>query len=91
MRDDLNGPRIRQVFVHRHFHLLDPLVKVLMVLFELFELLQGQLEELRDAQAGELRATKLAEDLSQHRLIFTALPHHRPISGHLAQKRVLSA
>ena len=89
MRDDLNGPRIRQVFVHRHFHLLDPLVKVLMVLFELFELLQSQLEELGDTQTGELRAAQFAEDLPQHRLVLAI--HLRPIAGHLTQERVRGA
>ena len=89
MRNDLDSPWIGQVFVHRIFHLFDPFTKILMVLFEFSELLQSKLEELGDAQAGELRAAQFAEDLPQHCLVLAI--HHRPITGHLTQERILGA
>ena len=85
MSDYLNCARVGQILVHRLLHLLDPLVEILVILFELLKFFQCQLEQLSDAHSSKLRAAELAENLPQHRLVFIIAT-----AGHLAQQRILS-
>ena len=76
IRDQLQRPRIAQVFVHGTLHLLYLLIQVLMLLRQLLNLLEGRLEQLFDTHGGELGEAQIGQELPKHGLIFVVRAAH---------------